>query len=147
MLRLTAFCTVIATSPALAAEVRPCHAAETSALFLAEPWEANTRTFANGDVRLAILDMVEPAAAAFHLLILSPPFDTLGLPTCQVISFDGSTGYREMSLEGLTSSYDPATGLSFQVPMAVGPQPFDEGVLFFSLNQSTGAITAEDIGT
>ncbi|MEM9427738.1 MAG: hypothetical protein AAGA06_13655, partial [Pseudomonadota bacterium] len=107
----------------------------------------NTRTFANGGVRLAVLDMVEPAAAAFHLLILSPPFDALGLPTCQVISFDSTTGYKEMSLEGLTSSYDPATGLSFQVPMAVGPQPFDEGVLFFTLNQATGVIRAEDIGT
>ena len=147
MLRLIALCAGIAASPAVAAEVHPCEEAEISALFLAEPWEANTQVFANGNVRLAILDMIEPAAAAFHLLILSPPFRELGLPTCQVVSFDGSLGYMVMSLDGLTSSYDPATGLSFQIPMAIGPEPFDEGVLFITLNQATGVVAAEDIGS
>ena len=34
-----------------------------SAQALIEPWEDNTRTFANGDVRLAVTDTIEPAAA------------------------------------------------------------------------------------
>src|SRR5690606_20380504 len=40
---------------------------------IAEPWEINTRTFANGNIRVARLDTGgEPVCCASHLLILSP---------------------------------------------------------------------------
>ena len=38
---------------------------------IVEPWSQNTRTFANGDVRLALLDTIEPAAAD-KTALLSP---------------------------------------------------------------------------
>ena len=60
--------------PAVAQQVRDCDWLA-SAWNLAEPWEENTRTFANGAVRLALLDAIEPGAVPFHLLVLSPPWD------------------------------------------------------------------------
>ena len=80
---------------------------------LIEPWEENTRTFANGDVRLALTDVIEPAAGAFHLVILSPPFDELGGRQCRVVSAVGSTGFAGLTLVGMTSAYDPSIGLTF----------------------------------
>lgn len=114
-----------------------------SAANLAEPWETNTRTFANGAVRIAVIDTVEPAAAAFHLLILSPPYDELGLPQCRVLSAEGGGGFAALSLEGLEAGYDPALGLT--LVLASGRYS-DEGLthpttLSVTLNQATGQIT------
>ena len=132
---------------ASAAEVHTCDQAESSAAYLAEPWETNTRRFADGDVRLAVLDLVEPAAGAFHLLVLSPPFDDFDHATCQVVSFANDLGYREMSLDGMRVDYDPAQGLIFEIPVSTGAETHDKGALFLTLNQATGELQAEDIGT
>ena len=110
---------------------------------ISEPWLENTRTFANGNVRLARLDTVEPAVGGFHLLILSPPYDELGNRQCKVISLAGTLGFANMWFDQLTASYDPATGLLFGLPVeihdqAVGtPLPAYLGV---QLNQATGEI-------
>ncbi|CAN0606350.1 unnamed protein product, partial [Ectocarpus sp. 12 AP-2014] len=81
-------------SPSLAQSVGDCDW-RASAQALVEPWDApeNTRTFANGDVRLAIIDTIEPAAGAFHLIILSPPYDEVGGRQCQVVSTNSSVGF------------------------------------------------------
>ena len=131
---------------ASAAEVLACDQTETSAAFLAEPWEANTRSFANGDVRLAVLDFVEPAVSAFHLLVLSPPFDDFGHATCQVVSFANEIGYREMLLEGIRVDYDPTQGLIFEIAVSTGAETREKGMLLLTLNQETGELQAEDIG-
>ncbi|AZQ66588.1 hypothetical protein EF888_05195 [Silicimonas algicola] len=137
--------------PAAAAEVRPCDDSYASrAEAIAEPWEDNTRTFASGAVRIALMDTVEPAAAPFHLMIVSPPYDELGIRQCRLVSFDGTMGYASMSLEGLETDYDPATGLRLGVPMRVyNPDTtmFDEGILEVVLDQATGEIAAEDFGS
>ena len=73
-----ALCLACLSAPAFAQEVAPCDDYRSSAHALAEPWEASTRVFANGEVRLAIADTIEPAAGAFHLIILSPPYDEVG---------------------------------------------------------------------
>ncbi|MGR3512790.1 MAG: hypothetical protein ACU0GG_08500 [Paracoccaceae bacterium] len=140
-------CVALVASPTYAADVRGCDDIETGAAFIAEPWEANTRTFANGDVRIAILDHVEPAAAAYFLLVLSPPRDDFGMPTCRVISFEGATGYADMSFDGLQADYDPTIGLTIDVPIAVGPDAIDQGIIAITLNPTTGALDAQDIGS
>ena len=140
-------CLALVTSPVNAADVRACDDVETGAAFIAEPWEANTRTFANGDVRIAIHDHLEPAAAAYVLLVLSPPRDVLGMPTCRVISFEGATGYADMSFDGLQAAYDPTIGLTIDVPIAVGPEAIDQGIIAITLNLATGALDAQDIGS
>ena len=114
-----------------------------SAANLAEPWEGNTRTFANGAVRIAVIDTVEPAAAAFHLMVLSPPYDELGLRQCRLVSAGGGHGFATLSLDGMEAGYDPATGLTFV--LASGRYTAEGLVLPTTLsvtvNQATGQIS------
>ncbi|SMX40573.1 hypothetical protein [Maliponia aquimaris] len=109
---------------------------------IVEPWEANTRTFSEGKTRLAMLDTIEPAAGWAYVLVLSPPYSELGDRQCKVIGLNGM-GFAGMDFAGLTASYDPATGLSFALPVDV--YDFDSGMparatLGFTLNQATGDI-------
>lgn len=133
-------------SLALAQSVEECDW-RASVQSLVEPWDAleNTRTFAIGDVRLAVTDVIEPAAGAFHLVILSPPFDELGGRQCQIVSANNTIGFTGLTLDGMTSAYDPAIGLTFTIeagaydPNTGGTLP---RTLTVTLNQATGAITA-----
>ena len=136
-----------------AAEVRDCVGPETHAWKIAEPWEDATRTFANGEVRIAVLDTVEPATTPFHLMILSPPRDELGLRRCRVVSMavnpaGAASGFAELSLDGMASHYDPNMGLLLDLPAAVfNPVTtgFDPATLRVVVNQATGAVTAKEI--
>ncbi|THD85287.1 hypothetical protein E7811_06175 [Aliigemmobacter aestuarii] len=112
---------------------------------LPEPWEQATRTFANGAVRLAVSDVIEPAAGAFYLVILSPPFDELGGRQCKVIGATPDVGFGGLTLDGMDATYNPAAGLVFRVPVSVydpASARFHEAVLAVTLNQATGAIGA-----
>ncbi|MEO1797277.1 MAG: hypothetical protein AAFR53_09695 [Pseudomonadota bacterium] len=132
-------------APAAAQEVSPCDW-RTQAAAIVEPWEKHTRTFGSGAVRLALMDVVEPAAGAFHLMILSPPFDELGTRQCRALSFEGSMGFAGIDFPRLTASYDPAQGLIWEVPVSI-IDPASGGIapraLRFVLNQATGALRAE----
>ncbi|PRY24141.1 hypothetical protein CLV78_1035 [Aliiruegeria haliotis] len=138
----------LSISPAHAVDVRACHAAPdhlTRAWNIAEPWEAETRTYANGAVRLAVIDTIEPALGAFHLMILSPPFGPAGSRTCTLVSANApGIGFAGLSLEGIEARYDPAAGLSFVVS-ARRPDPATGGTfpdrLTLLLNQATGTVT------
>lgn len=131
-------------SAAVAQSVEDCDW-RASAAAIAEPWEANSRTFSNGAVRLALLDTVEPAAGAFHLLILSPPYSELGDRQCKVVSLEGNMGFASLAFDALEAGYDPAVGLQFNLPMSIfvddggEPQP---GLMHVTLNQATGDIGA-----
>ena len=110
---------------------------------IVEPWEAHTRTFANGAVRLALLDTVEPAAGALHILILSPPYDEFDERQCRTIGLGGSVGFSAVDWAVLSSDYDPARGLVFSLPVrAHDGEGFQPALLGFTLNQTTGEITA-----
>lgn len=114
---------------------------------IAEPWPDNTRTFANGAVRMTILDTAEPAAAAFHLVVLSPPYDELGLRQCRVLSLgEGWTGFGFLSFERIEAGYDPVTGLRVVMDMGLynavtGTN--DALALAVTLNQTTGALSGQ----
>jgi hypothetical protein len=135
----------VAALPGAAQEVVDCDW-RTQAANLPEPWESPgvTRTFANGEVRLAVLDTVEPAAAAFYLMILSPPRDELGGRQCRIVGGGGDLGFAGLSLEGMEARYDPARGLVFSVPVRVMREDgtFRDTVLTVSVNQATGAVAA-----
>lgn len=116
-----------------------------SAWLLAEPWEHHSRTFANGDVRIALIDAIEPAAMPFHLLVLSPPWDELGARQCRLVSFEPGTGFSGVDFAALEAWYDPSVGLLFSVPVSVYDGVtggFEDRMLDFTLNQTTGAIEA-----
>ncbi|WP_349035664.1 hypothetical protein [Pseudotabrizicola sp. 4114] len=129
-------------SPAAAQDVAECDW-RAAAQAIAEPWEDNTATFANGAIRLAVMDVQEPAAGAYHLLILSPPRNELGERQCRVMSADGSFGFAGVSVAGATARYDPATGLtvSLSAKRSSGGDVFTDTVLHVTINQATGAIT------
>ena len=134
----------LVSAPAAAQEVRQCDELA-SAQAIAEPWDENTRTFANDRVRLAIIDTLEPAAAAFHLMILSPPYDELGSRQCRLVGLGNKLGFAGLSLDGLSSSYDPAKGLTWELPATVydaATGGFQQAPLSVTIDQSSGEITA-----
>lgn len=120
-----------------------------------EGWQANARnvdwtqpspTFANGAIRLIALDTEEPAAAAFHLMVLYPDADEMFLD-CKLISagLEGS-GFAGINLGGVISNYDPAKGLLINVPItAFGADGDDlEASILVTINRATGEVTAVD---
>ena len=145
----TAVSAALALGPsgqAFAQEIGTCDDWRSSAFALAEPWESTTRLFANGEVRLAITDTIEPAAGAFHLIILSPPYDEVGGRQCALVSADGGMGFAGLDLVEAAASYDPATGLAVTIPATrwlPDTDTYTDAVLNVTLNQATGAITAQ----
>ncbi|KAB6716897.1 MULTISPECIES: hypothetical protein [Roseobacteraceae] len=139
------FALFIATLP-LAAQAQETTLCDwrASAASVVEPWDENARTFANGAVRLALLDTIEPAAAAFHVLVLSPPFDEVGGRQCRIISADAAgSGFEAIDFAALEADYEPSTGLLFMMPARLyDPEdgPAKMGRLSFALNQATGEI-------
>jgi len=119
---------------------------QASAWNLVEPWEENSRTFSNGKTRLALIDTVEPAAGAFHLLILSPPYGPLGDRQCKMVSWSPGIGFAGMHFNELVANYNPAQGLLFDLPVRLyDPETsFTNGaILHLVLNQATGVITVD----
>lgn len=144
LLMLTAL--LMAAPPALAADVARCDDSRSNAWNLAEPWEANSALFANGAIRLAVVDTIEPAGTPFHLLVLSPPIDVLGGRQCRVVSAEGVNGFGGLDLSGAVASYDPARGLRVVIPAKTylpDSGEFGPATLTVIINQATGAIDAE----
>ncbi len=142
MIRLAVLCLLAGLAPAQAQEVSDCDW-KTDIQLIPEPWEGNSRSFANGDVRLVKLDLVEPAVTPFELLVLSPPFGDEGLRQCKVITGTDDFGFAEISFDALEAGYDPAIGLMFTVPVVIYDAESDfanPSLLRFSLNQATGDI-------
>jgi hypothetical protein len=127
---------------ASAQSVQPCDwVARADAIV--EPWEQNTRTFSNGRTRLALLDTIEPAAGAFHILILSPPEDELGGRQCRTLGMHEGVGFSGADFASLTASYDPSVGLIFEMDVGYfDGSDFRPARLRFTLNQATGQIGA-----
>ena len=145
MIRLTAFALCLA-SPAVAQEIGTCDDYRSSVAMLAEPWEENTKVFGEGEVRLAVIDTFEPAAGAFHLVILSPPYDEAGFGQCALVTSDTGTGFAGLNIAGITSTGDMATGLAFTMPATrwiSDSDTFVDAVLNVTLNPTTGAIVAK----
>ena len=112
---------------------------------LVEPWETYSKTFANGDVRVALLDVIEPAAASYYLLVLHPPYDEVGARACTVVGLDEGLGYAGMFFQDLEATYDPAKGLTISVPAVIylPEQSFQNSALVsVTINQSTGGVIA-----
>ena len=108
---------VASTLSAQAEIVRDCEG-EITINLLAEPWENNTRIFANGNVRIAVLDYWDPANAAFRLAVMYLPNDYIEAEgrACKVVSAGGiGDGYNMLSLDGLKASYDPTRGLALMI--------------------------------
>ena len=134
---------LLCATPAAAQVAFPCDW-QARADAIVEPWEENTATFANGAVRVALLDVAEPAAAAFYLLILHPPFDPPAGRACTVVGLNEELGYAAIFFNELETGYDPSAGLTFTVPAIIylPEQNFQNSTLLsITVNQSTGDVT------
>ncbi|PZO63721.1 MAG: hypothetical protein DI498_12850 [Paracoccus denitrificans] len=123
--------------------VRKCDATDRISS-LAEPWEQNTDQFANGDVRIAVIDRVEPAATSFSLLVMSPPRDELGGRICQVVMASEGTGFGGFDFGERGAAYDAQKGLLFDVPVSIydpASGDFFKRQLSLTIRQDTGEIT------
>lgn len=111
-----------------------------------EPFEDNTATYAEGAVRLVVLDMIEPALAPVHIVVLHPPYGPVGDRQCHLVSDEGGTGFWDVDFVARQSGYDPVHGLHVTLP-AQRPDPTagtgaPPRALTITVNQSTGAVTA-----
>ncbi|WP_375688357.1 hypothetical protein [Pseudooceanicola sp. LIPI14-2-Ac024] len=131
-------------APGVAQSVTDCDT-RAGARFLAEPWEDNTATFAEGAVRIAVIDMMEPAGAPAYLMILSPPRNEIGERQCRIVEAAPHFGFYTIELADTLASYDPERGLTLRIPVTdytdgpSNPPPFP---LTVTINQSTGDVSA-----
>lgn len=145
MIRLAAALTLLAgAAQAQQVGVTPCGDGDRVDT-ISEPWEQNTATYANGAVRLALLDMVEPAGGPWKLAVISPPRDELGLRQCRVIGADG-IGFYGLDFAARRADYDPLRGLVVTMPASRFTDLAPEGesyTLVVTINQQTGEIATE----
>lgn len=133
----------LAMDPTASAEAVLCPP-EMSLDAIVEPWEDNSAGYANGDVRVALLDMIEPAAAAFQLVILHPPRDELGGRQCHLIAPSPHMGFAEIRFAERQVSYDPAKGLTITLPIRIeSGMGAEEGwsLTAIEINQQTGEVS------
>lgn len=118
-----------------------------SARNLVMPWESNYRDFANGKIRVALLDTYEPACCSYHLLVISP-HPEWG-QACHVISQDPGMGWVSLRYKDIQASYDPALGLRVNIqvdhfdPNTGGADPARTEYFGIRINQATGSVTLE----
>jgi len=134
----------LTAAPVVAATVTDCDI-RASAQFIAEPWDQNTATFAEGAIRLAVIDMKEPAGAPSYLMVLSPPFNEVGERQCRLIEAQPHLGFYQIDVQTIVAEHDPETGLTLRIPVtdygdgAPNPPPFP---LTVTINQASGEVTA-----
>ncbi|MCC5971508.1 MAG: hypothetical protein JJU15_16315 [Pararhodobacter sp.] len=116
---------------------------------ITEPWDENSRSFANGAVRVARLDTGgEPVCCAVHLLILSPAPEGPHRQ-CHTASPASGRGFFDIDFSGISASYDPAQGLLVSVPVFHWHSGVETGAggipdrMEILVNQATGAVTAD----
>lgn len=141
MKRFLLLALTLLAAPAAAQSVTECDW-KAQAGSIAEPWEDNSRTFANGDVRIALIDVGEPAVGGYHILVLSPPRAELGFRQCRIVTA-APYGFGGVSFDALQADYDPSRGLRFALPVRAvidGAGELTDYMLTFTVNQATGEI-------
>ena len=111
-----------------------------------EPWDETTRSFANGKVRVALVDTGSPAAGPFYLLVLLPSaIAGEGDRDCVLVGWTRSAGFVSLDFAGMEPSYDPATGLSLGLAARFYDAALDfsnVGILDVVINQTSGEVRA-----
>ena len=145
MIRAAALCLLCLPGAAAAQTYSPCDDYRSSAFALAEPWEDNTMTLADGAVRLAILDTGEPAAGSFFLMVIAPSTDEMEGQLCTLISLDESMGFASLTLEGSAIAGDLTSGLVVTLPATrwlPDTDTYTPAKLTITRDASTAALTA-----
>lgn len=147
----TALAAALATAaPAAWAQVILDCDARASAANLVEPWPENTRSYAEGAIRLALLeDATAPACCRRRLLVLAPAGNGTTGRQCLVVAPDEERGFRDIDIGGVAASYSPQLGLELSVPVwlhregtsADAPAFADRMLLL--IDQARGTVSVE----
>lgn len=120
---------------------------------IVEPWDDHTRTFSNGNIRIANVDTQgEPACCSSYLAILAPTGSEVALESRQcALLTDGAqaSGFNWIDFPSISASYDPGLGLLLLVPV----ERYDfqgtlnggtiPDIVNIRINQANGNITIE----
>lgn len=140
----------LVAAPASAQSVTPC-TTEADARHIVEPWEDHIRSFANGAVRIAMLDSGDLSAGSLRVLVLTPPYDGPdGARYCHLIGWTEEVGFATLRFGSMIPTYDPSTGLSLAVPARFYDPDLDisnAGLLQITVNQATGEVIADFVVT
>lgn len=87
--------------------------------YVMEPWDDNTRTFYNGEVRVVVVDTDgEPVCCSSWLVVIFPDAnDELGGRTCRMVGSAEGMGWTGVDVRAIRSSYDATKGLDLTVPV------------------------------
>lgn len=137
-------------TPALAVTVSDCNDdGMANARNIAEPWATNTRAFANGSVRVALIDTGgEPICCSMHLLILAPSQPVDGMDeyrNCFLVHNEEQRGFVSIDFARITSRYDAGKGLLITFPYELYNEgnPGPKGVGRVRVNMQKGTVTVE----
>ena len=132
--------------PALAVEVRECDWAA-QAPSIAEPWEKNTKSFYQGQVRVVLIDTGgEPVCCSAQLLILIPDnSEGAGGRICRLVADKGTLGFESIDFARLSTRYDSGRGLLISFPFTryVDGLSHTSGVGRVRVNVERGTVSAE----
>lgn len=89
-----------------------------SADALIEPWEETTRTFGRGSIRVAVVDLGEPACCPQHFIVLSPA-NMYGGRICALVARNAlvPNGWTHVGLDEAVSDRPEGGGLRITVPV------------------------------
>jgi len=130
------------SAPASAFITAPCGPEFTPAT-ITEPWEENSRTFANGAIRIfeMFIDPNVASGAALGVLHPVPSDDGYSVRRCTAIYGSSVSRYFGQAHVGqATAVYDASVGLIITVPISF----VDSDDLFpvsFAVNQATGVVS------
>ena len=125
----------------VAQSVQTCADFGLPSLDVVEPAAENSRDFANGKTNLSVISS-GAEKGDLHILVMSPPYDKDDFPTCQIISDVTNGGFAKVLMPMLEVDYDPAAGLSFDLPVEPMGDDAKTVRLVFTLNQANGKLDA-----
>ncbi len=118
-LALTLPAVALCASQALGQTVLPCDGL-IDVTMISEPWEAYSRPYAEGAIRIFEAYVAPTMAAGAVIGVLHPlPGDPYPVRTCSAVVYNdpNSPYFAEAVLTEATASYDPARGLTVRVPV------------------------------
>ena len=85
---------------------------------LVEPWEDTTRTFSQGSVRVAVVDLGEPDCCPRHFVVTIPA-NMYGGRACFLVARNAliPNGWARVGLDEATASRGPEPGLKLSIPV------------------------------
>ncbi len=122
-----------------------CDGAAARLTNIPEPWEAHSRSFARGAVRVTLLDAAQPDAAAFHIAVMHDRLSETGKPyrACQIVGAEGQAGFSDVAFDRLEASFDADNGLQVRIPVQVlDGSGFRAADLLLVIDQGQDSIAA-----